>query len=108
MVKKINIRDVKVNWLNVRCLTLLSKYVQEANSSEDVVINLRDPDVLQQVMEHAKETHDEELRHLYMNLRMELRFNLSEESVALQIASEATPIALSARPVDRAARFLRF
>lgn len=108
MVTRINIRDVKVNWLNVRCLTLISKYVQEANKNDGVVINLRDPDVLQQVMEHAKHTNSEQLRNLYMNLRMELRFNLSEQSVADQIAAESTPVSLSSRPADRAARFLRF
>lgn len=108
MVTRINIRDVKVNWLNVRCLTLISKYVQEANKNDGVVINLRDPDVLQQVMEHAKQTNSEQLRNLYMNLRMELRFNLSEQSVAEQIAAESTPVSLSSRPADRAARFLRF
>jgi len=107
MIKLISIRDVKVNWLNVRCLTLISKYVQLARHIEGVVINLRDNDVLQQVMDHAGSSDSAKLEKLYPNIRTELSANLSEVSVASRIAADSSPTSLSNRPVHRAARFLR-
>ena len=108
MLNKINIRDVKISWLNVRCLTLISKYAKVAYEKEGLVINLQDPDVLQQVMTHARSCSDIELGRLYLNFRIELKNNLSEEAVAAKIAASSMPASLSSRPRNNAARFLRF
>jgi hypothetical protein len=107
MVKKISIRDIKVNWLNVRCLTLISKYVQLAHKLDETVINLRDRDVLPQVMDHARSNDNAELHKIYSKIRLELRVILSDEAMASRIAADTAPDSLGNRPVHRAARFLR-
>lgn len=108
MMSKINIRDVKISWLNVRCLTLISKYAKVAHELDGTIFNLQDPTILMQVMKHARASDDVELSRLYLNLRMELKNNLSEASVVEKIAADTAPVALSRRPADKAARFLRF
>lgn len=91
----------------MRCLILISNYVQLAHHLEGVVINLRDNDVLQKVMDHVRSSDNPESSKLYLNIRRELRANLSEMSMASRIAVDTSLTYLSNRPVHRAARFLR-
>ena len=53
MTNKISIRSVQLEWLDSRCLMEISKYARRRFDVDTVIMDLRDPEILQQVFDHA-------------------------------------------------------
>ncbi len=82
MNKKIDISDVKIEWLNKRALVLISIFAHAANKSCGEVIDLRDDDVLSQVLAIAKSSGNAELADIYQRIKREIKLSLSEGSAS--------------------------
>jgi len=100
MNKKIDISDVKIEWLNKRALVLISIFAHAANKSEGKVIDLRAGDVLGQVSNLAKTTDDSELIGLYQRIKREIKISLSEENATTEATQEVSKLAVYDGPAD--------
>lgn len=73
---KIELGDIKTEWLNTKALVLISIFANEASKLENVTINLRSNDVLQQISIVAKSSQHTSLMQLYSNIKREVKMSL--------------------------------
>ncbi|MBX2849797.1 MAG: hypothetical protein KTR16_15850 [Acidiferrobacterales bacterium] len=105
MSNKINIRSVKMEWLNSRCLTQVSKYAKLAHDYDGTVINLREEDVLGQIRDHANLVDDSSLRDVYKQVKIEVKNCLADPGLSKEVLEEAIPAYLiSGHDEDRVSR----
>jgi len=102
MNKKIDISDVKTEWLNQRALVLISIFSVAANKAGGHIIDLRADDVLKHISTLAKNSNNAELFSIYQRIKREIRVSLSEANISIETGKEvdelAIPITLSKRP----------
>ena len=91
MTSKISIHDVRMEWLNSRCLVQISKYAKTLHDHNQTVMNLRDEDILQQVTDHARNTQNLLLKEIYIDLKKEIKFCLSDPLLSTEIAEQSVP-----------------
>lgn len=104
MNKKIDISDVKIEWLNKRALVLISIFAHAANKSCGIVINLRDDDVLSQVLALAKSSDNAELVDIYQRIKREIKVSLSEAYASVEATQEVDKLSvyeISDKPQSR-------
>lgn len=73
MVIRIDLKDIKAQWLNARCLNTIAKYSKLAYEADETRIRLSSDDCLKMVVDHAKQTRDPELRAIFRELKKELQ-----------------------------------
>ncbi len=74
---KVKLNDVKVTKLNGTCLTLIAKFSRVLKAHNGVVLSLSDPGIVREVISHASETSNPQLRKLCNMLIREIRAHLS-------------------------------
>jgi len=79
MTTRVNIQDIKVQWLNAKCLNLIAKYARQACEYDMTKIRMSSDTCLVDVVEHATQTHNRELRTIYRELKEELSVLLSSD-----------------------------
>ena len=100
MSHKINIRSVKLEWLDSRCLAKISKYSKLAHDHDGIVLNLRDEKILQKVRDHASRTDDDQLLHVYQDLKTEIKNRLLDPKLSPQVSKQTIPDYLIAKEQD--------
>jgi len=88
MTKKINLSNVKVDWLNKRALVLISIFAHIANKDESGVIDLRAPDVLKQVSSLAKTSGNDELTGLYEKIKTQIKLSMVDANLSSEAAQQ--------------------
>lgn len=91
MSNKIDIRSVKIEWLNSRCLAQVSKYAKLAHDYDETFINLRGQDVLGQIRDHANTANDADLSMAYRRIKHEVKSCLADPNLSQQVLEEAIP-----------------
>lgn len=76
---KVKLTDVSVTKLNGTCLTLISQFTRALKAHNGVVLRLTDPNIVGQVVSHAKHTTSPELRRICNMLLIEIKNHLSGE-----------------------------
>jgi len=100
MSHKINIRSVKKEWLDSRCLAKISKYSKLAHDHDGAVLDLRDDDVLHKIRDHASQTNDDQLVHAYKDLKAEIKNRLVDPTLSRQVSKQTIPDYLIAEEKD--------
>lgn len=88
MNMKIDIADVKLEWLNRRTLVLISIFAHAANKSDGKIIDLRAGDVLNQISSLAKSSNNEELLSIYKRIKREIKLSLAPENASARDAED--------------------
>lgn len=91
MSNKINIRSVKMEWLNSRCLVQISKYAKLAYDFDGTIINLQDEGVLGHIRDHANQIDDEGLSSVYTQIKVEVKNCLADPELSKEVLEEAIP-----------------
>ena len=91
MSNKINIRSVKMEWLNSQCLVQVSKYAKLAHDYDETVINLRDEGVLGQIRDHVNSVDDNNLTETYKRIKTEVKNCLADPDLSKEVMEEAIP-----------------
>lgn len=76
---KVKLTDVSVTKLNGTCLTLISQFTRALKAHNGVVLRLTDPNIVGQVIRHAKHTSSPDLRRICNMLLIEIKNHLSGE-----------------------------
>ena len=100
MSNKIDIRSVKMEWLNSQCLMQISKYTRARFDHDAQIMNLRDADILQQVIDHAHLTESEQLKDIYRQLKQNIKTCLADNSIAREVSCASIPDYLIADSED--------
>ena len=74
---KVNLADIKIQNVGATCIMLVSKFSRVIKAKHGVVIQLRDPQVLNKVAAYASATDDAELKLINSRIQEEIRQNLS-------------------------------
>ena len=98
MTKKIDLSNVKIDWLNKRALVLTSIFAHIANKDENVVIDLRADDVLQQVSSIAKTSGNEELSELYTKIKTQIKLSMVDTSLSDEAAQQVAQASVEKEP----------
>ncbi len=85
MKRRVDIRSIKVQWLNARCLNIMAKYAQMAFYVDETRIKLSSDSCLVDVVEHAKHTSNHSLKAIYKELKQELKNVISSEDLQPKI-----------------------
>lgn len=88
MNKKIDISDVKIEWLSKRAIVLLSIFAHAAKKSEGHIIDLRAVNVLSQISDLVNASDNDELFDIYQHIKRAIKVSLSEENVSVETAQE--------------------
>lgn len=91
MSNKIDIRNVKMEWLNSRCLAQVTKYAKLAHDYDGIVIDVRDDGVLGQIRDHVGQTDDRGLMAVYSRIKREIKACLADPSLSKEVLEEAIP-----------------
>jgi len=75
---KIRLRDIQLNQLNNKSLTLVAQYARLLRSTSGESLKLNDRDILIKISESARSTDSEELVSLYKELKKEVRVGVFE------------------------------
>jgi len=75
---KIRLRDIQLNQLNNKSLTLVAKYARILRTAEGKQLRLHDKDILVRISESARKTENEELIALYKELKEQVRIGVFE------------------------------
>jgi len=75
---KIRLRDIQLNQLNNKSLTLVAKYARLLRSVDGTQLKLHDKDILVRISESARKTENEELIDLYKDLKEQVRIGVFE------------------------------
>jgi len=78
---KVKLNDVKVTRLNGACLSLIAKFSRVLKAHNGVVLSLSDPGIVREVIVHASNTSNPQLRKLCNMLIREIRAHLSGDQV---------------------------
>jgi len=75
---KIRLRDIQLNQLNNKSLTLVAQYARLLRSTSGLQLKLHDRDILVKISKNARETDDQELISLYKELKKQVRIGVFE------------------------------
>ena len=75
---KVDIQKVKMDWLSVECLVLLSKYVEIAHEHDGTILPLQSANLLKLVVHHVRQTDSIELREIYDKLKGQIKVCLAD------------------------------
>lgn len=89
-MKRIDIKDIRADWLNARCLNLMARYALHAADIDGTKFRLKDEGSLADIVDHAHRTDNEILRGLYLHLKVELKAVLSQPKLKEQVEQLAT------------------
>ena len=78
---KVKIKDVKVGDLNNVCIMLISKFARVLKEHNGTIIQLRDKNVMQQVVFYAEQASNPQLEVLYLRLKLEVKDYLNKPSI---------------------------
>lgn len=73
MVTKVNIKDIKVQWLNARCLNSMAKYAKLAYDIDETIIMVSSDSCLKDIVDHASASTNEQTKWVYNELKAALR-----------------------------------
>lgn len=79
MITRVKIRDIKVQWLNAKCLNLIAKYARYAYEYDKTKIRMSSDTCLTDVVDHAQETFDSNLKEIFREIKGELRTLLAAD-----------------------------
>ena len=85
---KIELSNIKIEWLSAKTLVLISIFASAASKLENVTINLRSDNVLQDVSDVAKASDHAELKQLYTRIKHELKMSLYKATKDERFAQE--------------------
>lgn len=98
LTKKIDLSNVKIDWLNKRALVLISIFAHIANRDESVVIDLRADDVLKQVSSLAKSSSNEELSQLYKKIKTQIKLSMVDTRLSDEVAQQVAQASVEQEP----------
>ena len=96
--KKIDLSNVKIDWLNKRALVLISIFAHIANRDENVVIDLRADDVLNQVSLLTKSSDNEELCELYKKIKTQIKLSMVDTRLSDEAAQQVAQASVEQEP----------
>lgn len=96
--KKIDLSNVKVEWLNKRALVLISIFAHIANRDENVVIDLRADDVLNQLSSLSKSSDNEELSQLYKKIKTQIKLSMVDTRLSDEAAQQVARASVEQEP----------
>ena len=76
---KVNLADIKIQDVGATCIMLVSKFSRAIKAKHGVVIQLRDPQVLNKVAAYASATGSDELKLINSQIEEEIRRHLTPE-----------------------------
>ncbi len=88
ITKKIDLSNIKIDWLNKRALVLISIFAHIANRDERVIIDLRADDVLKQVSSLTKSSDNEELSQLYKKIKTQIKLSMVDTRLSDEVAQQ--------------------
>ena len=97
--KKIDLSNVKIDWLNKRALVLISIFAHIANRDENVIIDLRADDVLNQVSSLTKSCDNEELSELYKKIKTQIKLSMVDTSLSDEAAQQVSQASVDQEPI---------
>jgi len=97
--KKIDLSNVKIDWLNKRALVLISIFAHIANRDENVIIDLRADDVLNQVSSLTKSCDNQELSELYKKIKTQIKLSMVDTSLSDEAAQQVAQASVDQEPI---------
>jgi len=76
----IKLTDIKVQDVSATCIMLVSKFSRVIKAKHGVVIQLRDPNVLNKVAAYASASNSAELKIVYQQIEAEIREHLRRKN----------------------------
>ena len=70
MLNKIDIRNIKMDWLCSRCLMRISNYAKLAHDYDGTVIEIQSEEVLGQIRDHVVNLDNIELKLAYEKIKV--------------------------------------
>lgn len=92
---KIELSDIKTEWLNTKALVLISIFANEAFKLEHITVNLRSNDALQQISIIARTSQHTSLKQLYSNIKREVKMSLYNATKNERFAEEVAGLQTS-------------
>ena len=80
---KVKLSDVKIAKLNGTSLSLIAKFARVLKAHDGTILQLTSPDVVKEVIQHARKTRNAELRKLGNMLVREIRNHLIGEGATI-------------------------
>jgi len=85
MLKRVNIKDIKVQWLNARCLNIMAKYAKLAHETDETIIMVSSDSCLSDIVSHANNSNSQEIKWVYDELKGALRDLLSTSRLQTEL-----------------------
>ena len=79
MVTRVKIGDIKVQWLNAKCLNIIAKYARLAYEVDETKIRMSSDSCLVDVTKHVSRSQNAELRAIFRELKAELKVVLAAD-----------------------------
>ena len=91
MLNKIDIRNIKMDWLCSRCLMRISNYAKLAHDYDGTVIEIQSEGVLGQIRDHVVNLDNIELKLAYEKIKVEIKNRLGDPKLSDEISEEIIP-----------------
>lgn len=79
MVTRVKIGDIKVQWLNAKCLNIIARYARLAYEVDETKIRMSSDTCLVDVTAHATQSDHPELKRIFRELKVELKILLAAD-----------------------------
>lgn len=73
---KVRLRDIRLNQLSNRSLTLVAKFARMLRAKEGKQIKLNDENILLKISENVRQTDDHDLNKLYQEIKAEVKIGV--------------------------------
>lgn len=73
---KVRLRDIRLNQLNNRSLTLVAKFARMLRAKKGKKLKLNDENILLKISENVRQTDDHDLNKLYQEIKAEVKIGV--------------------------------